>query len=264
MTKNNSPQLIVALDVPTQDEALSLVDQLADDVQIFKVGSQLFTACGPEIVRSILQKGKEIFLDLKFHDIPNTVANAVQSAVSACCVDKRSVFMLTVHLDGGAKMLEAAIQAATQASHKKGVKRPIVVGITVLTSHGREESKVPFKVNPELIEGLTSDEKTDNIPQFVLEKAFRARKAGLDGVVASVNEVPVIRREFGNDWIVVTPGIRPKASNADDQKRTATPDEAVKAGSNFLIVGRPVIEASDPRKAVYDIQEEIREACHSR
>lgn len=230
-------QLIVALDVAMLDEAKKLVRELEGVVDIFKVGSQLFTACGPEAVRYLLKQGKQVFLDLKFHDIPDTVASALAAAVHIT-EGGRGIMMCTLHAPGGLEMLQAAAQAARKEARITGVKRPLLVVITV----------------------LTSEAKKDNIPRLVLERAALAKQAGLDGVVASSQEAALIRREFGKDFIIVTPGIRPKDSAVDDQKRVATPADAIANGSNFLVVGRPVVNAKDPAAAAKQILKEIKEA----
>ncbi len=230
-------QLIVALDVATLDEAKRLVRALEETVDIFKVGSQLFTACGPEVVRYLLREGKEVFLDLKFHDIPNTVASAVAAAVHIT-EGGRGIMMCTLHALGGPEMLQAAAQAARKEAQITGVKRPLLVAITV----------------------LTSEAKKDNIPRLVLERSALAKEAGLDGVVASSQEAAFVRREFGKDFVIVTPGIRPKGSAVGDQKRVTTPADAIVHGSNFLVVGRPVVNASDPAAAAKQILKEIKEA----
>ena len=242
----SKPQLIVALDVETLDKAKELVDSLKDDVDIFKVGSQLFTACGPEIVRFLIGAGKKVFLDLKFHDIPNTVSCSTSSAivVSAPPVSKQVIdsleeypglFMMTVHAAGGEDMLKAAVSAAREQARKSEVKRPLLVGVTV----------------------LTSEDKTDNIQNLVLQRAQLAKGCGLDGVVASGQEVALLRREMGEDFIIVTPGIRPSGADAGDQKRVATPKEAVTAGSNFLVVGRPIVGVDNPSESAKNILKEI-------
>lgn len=223
MAKRHKPQLIVALDVATLEEAQAIVSRLKEDISIYKVGSQLFTACGPVVVRYLLKAGKKVFLDLKFHDIPNTVAQAVSAAVGLREGD-RGIFMCTVHTSGGAEMLRRAAAAATKTAQNIGVTRPLLVGITV----------------------LTSEEKRDNILKLVLEKARLAKESGLDGVVASCQEASMIRDKFGKDFVIVTPGIRPEGFQAEDQKRAATPQEAVASGSDFLVVGRPIIEADNP------------------
>ncbi|MBM3247823.1 MAG: orotidine-5'-phosphate decarboxylase [Candidatus Omnitrophica bacterium] len=212
-------KLIVALDVDTLKEAKDLVDKLYPSVKMFKVGSQLFTACGPEAVKMIAQKGAKVFLDLKSHDIPNTVKKAVEAAT------KLKVFMLTVHLSGGKEMLQAAASVPN---------RPKIVGVTVLTSQSE-----------------------DGTANKVLELAKLAKNSGLDGVVCSVSETRMIKKELGKDFLVVNPGIRPKDFSSNDQKRVATPKEAIDAGADFIVVGRPVIKAEDPLQAVLNIFKEL-------
>ncbi|MFA5088855.1 MAG: orotidine-5'-phosphate decarboxylase [Candidatus Omnitrophota bacterium] len=249
--KKQKPQLIVALDVGTLAEARSLIDTLYGIVDIFKVGSRLFTACGPVAVRFIEARGKKVFLDLKYHDIPNTVAGSVQAAVQLSEAVQRNaqvplaqkkgeygLFMYTVHTSGGPDMMKAAADAANKEARAKGLIRPLAVGVTV----------------------LTSEEKKDNILTLVLEKARLAKESGLDGVVASPGEAKMIRRELGEKFIIVTPGIRPAGAEAADQKRVATPSEAIKNGSDYLVVGRPIIEARDPFSAAQKILEEIDKA----
>lgn len=242
------PQLIVALDVNTLEEVRSLVVQLDDYVDCFKVGSQLFTSCGPAAVRFIEARGKRVFLDLKFHDIPHTVARAVDAAcrlhvaiersMNSCDPQKprhKGLFMYTLHTSGGVEMLKAAVEAGAKAALEIDVPKPLAIGVTV----------------------LTSEQKTDNILPQVLQKAQDARKAGCDGVVASCHEAPFVRREFGPDFIIVTPGIRPAGEDVQDQKRIATPRDAVASGSNFLVIGRPIIKAPDPRLATKQILHDI-------
>ncbi len=224
--------LIVALDVDTLDEAKALIKKLGDSVDIYKIGSQLFTAYGPQTVREVTSLGKKVFLDLKFHDIPNTVANAVTSATGL------GVFMMTVHTIGGREMMEAAVKAAQIKAKLMNIPRPFIVGVTVLTSAVREEAT----------------------QSNVLERAKLAKLSGLDGVVASVEETAVLRQALGYDVIIVTPGIRPSGTDKGDQKRVATPAEAVRNGSSFLVVGRPVVTAKDPQAAAQGILNEIREA----
>ncbi len=227
------PQLIVALDVDTMDEAKRLVDALAPVVDIFKIGSQLFTAAGPASVRYAQERGKKVFLDLKFHDIPNTVASAVASAVGM-----NGLFMLTVHTQGGEEMLRLAATAGAKKAAELGSKKPLIVGVTV----------------------LTSDAKRDNLEKVVLERAKLAKAAGLDGIVASVEEAAVIRRELGPEFVIVTPGIRSANDDKGDQKRVATPAEAIRQGSDFLVVGRPIVKAPDPLAAAQKILDEMRKA----
>jgi orotidine-5'-phosphate decarboxylase len=234
-------QLIVALDLETFEQARKLVDDLGDLVEIYKVGSQMFTACGPLITRYLQSKGKKVFLDLKFHDIPNTVASAVTSAGSLSISPNNvlgfaPIFMLTVHISGGKEMLEAAAQAAKSQAQALGVARPLIVGVTVLTS-------------------TTKDAGTQ---ELVLQRARLAKESGLDGVVASVEETALIRRELGPEFSIVTPGIRPADASLNDQKRVATPQAAILQGSNFLVVGRPIIQAPSPRAAAQKILKEMK------
>jgi orotidine-5'-phosphate decarboxylase len=227
-------QLIVALDVATLREAKKLIDTLRDDVEIFKVGIQLFTVGGPEIVQYLLKAGKKVFLDLKYHDIPNTVANAITASIGLKH-QKKTIFMCTLHIQGGKEMLERAVTEASKASQAAGVQKPLLLGITV----------------------LTSEAKDDSTNKIVLERALLAKEAGLDGVVASGQETAMIRRHLGDDFIIVTPGIRPSGAESGDQKRMITPSEAQANGSDFLVVGRPVIKAEDPLQAVKGILKEL-------
>lgn len=222
-------ELIVALDVGTLDEARGLVDTLSPAVKYFKIGSQLFTAYGPEAVRAAACKGAKVFLDLKFYDIPNTVRNAVYAGTS------KDVFMMTVHASGGVEMLRAAARGAAERAGELGVPRPLIVGVTVLTS------------------GAGAD-----VHDTVLERARTAKEAGIDGVVCSVQETAAVRKESGDSFVIVNPGIRPSGSAAGDQKRIATPAEAARAGASYIVVGRPILEASDPVAAAGAIEREIR------
>jgi orotidine-5'-phosphate decarboxylase len=224
-----SSDLIVALDVPGFKEARRLVDKLAAQVRIFKVGSQLFTACGLEIVNYIRAKGAEVFLDLKFHDIPNTVACAVEAAVSL------KVFMLTVHAQGGKEMLRAAKIAAQKTARQKGLRRPLIVAVTVLTS-----------------------QSFNDVRRKVLGYAKLSQECGLDGVVVSVKECALIRKRCGKDFVIVTPGVRPLGSDLCDQKRVATPLEAKEAGSSFVVMGRPIIKARNILKTLQGVLTDLR------
>jgi len=227
-------QLIVALDVETLDEAKKLIDSLKDDVDIFKVGSQIFTVCGPTIVQYLLKAKKKVFLDLKYHDIPNTVANAVRAAIMWKEGDQ-NIFMCTLHTVGGREMLQRAVEIAKKTTENFRIKLPMFIGITV----------------------LTSENKTDKIQNLVLQRAQLAKSCGLDGVVASSQEVAFLRREMGEDFVLVTPGIRPVGTDAGDQKRIATPKDAVTAGSDFLVVGRPIVAADNPSESAKNILKEI-------
>jgi orotidine-5'-phosphate decarboxylase len=233
-------QLLIALDVPTGSEALRLADRLRGSVGGFKIGSQLFTAEGPAVVRALTGKGDRVFLDLKFHDIPNTVANAVAAATSL------GVWMVNVHASGGTKMMQAAAEAARKTTTAEGRPAPLVIAVTVLTS----------------MTAAAMSEAGPSVPlsDQVSRLARLAQDAGLDGVVASPQETSAIRALCGPGFAIVTPGIRGGAavSAKDDQERTMTAAGAIAAGSSYLVVGRPVIAAADPRGAAEKIAAEIR------
>jgi len=237
-------RLWVALDVETLKEADGLLERLAGAGQAekmgAKIGSQLFTAAGPAAVEAALKRGFPVFLDLKFHDIPNTVAGAVREAT------RIGVAMLNVHASGGAAMMRAATEAATKAAKDFAVARPICLGVTVLTSLDRK--------------GLEEVGVAGNVEAHVLRLAERAREAGLDGCVASAQEVRLLRRALGPRWVIVTPGIRP-AGRADDQRRVATPTDAIRAGADAIVVGRPITAAPDPKAAAAAILSEIAAAA---
>jgi orotidine-5'-phosphate decarboxylase len=224
-------QVLVALDVPTGEEALRLADLLRGSVGGFKIGSQLFTAEGPSIVRALTARGDRVFLDLKFHDIPNTVAAAVAAATEL------GVWMLNVHASGGTAMMQAAHAAAQERAGQRNVRAPLVIAVTVLTS-----------VSPAALRdtGVAID-----LMDQVLRLAELTRESGLDGVVASPRETAALRTRFGAAFAIVTPGIRGGAAGAtkDDQERTMSPADALAAGASYLVVGRPIVAASDPRKA---------------
>ncbi len=234
--------LIVALDIDSLPTALRFAKQIASLVGMFKIGSQLFSAAGPAAIKEISALGVGIFLDLKFHDIPNTVAGAVLSAAAM-----NGVELLNVHALGGSAMLQAAVQAIS-AGVAMGADRPRLLAVTILTSM---DNKALREVG---IVGPPNDR--------VIKLARLAKKAGVDGVVASVQEARAIRKACGREFLIVTPGVRPKDKSAkrDDQSRTATPAEAIRAGADFIVVGRPILEAADPRAAVAAIVEEIAAA----
>lgn len=224
-------QLLVALDVDNGRRALTLADTLAGVAGGFKIGHRLFTAEGPAIVRAVVERGHRVFLDLKYHDIPNTVATAVAEAALL------GVWMVNVHASGGSRMMRAAADAAREAAARTNVPAPLVIGVTVLTSLNAEALVETGVVSPLLDQ--------------VLKLARLAQTSGLDGVVASPQETALIRRECGASFAIVTPGIRGGASASvrDDQERTLTPAEAIQAGASYLVVGRPIIGADDPRAA---------------
>ena len=233
-------KIIVALDVPTKDAALGIIEELGDKVGAYKVGMQLYNAIGPEIIADIRAKGGRVFLDLKFHDIPNTVAAAARVTAGL------GVFMLNVHAAGGFEMMAKAATALREEAEKLGLPRPLLIGVTVLTSMGQTE------LNEELGVKRT-------LTQQVAALARLAKKAGLDGVVASALEIEMIREACGEDFLIVTPGIRPKTATVDDQKRVMSPGEAVKAGADYLVIGRPITKADDRLQAVREIIKEIEE-----
>jgi orotidine-5'-phosphate decarboxylase len=222
-------RVLVALDVETLEHAAALLDRLRGVVTGCKIGSQLFTAAGPAAVELARKRDFRVFLDLKFHDIPNTVSGAVREAT------RLGVFMLNVHASGGVAMLRAAVQNASQAASDFRIARPLVLGVTVLTSLDRRALEVEVGV-------------TGTVERHVLHLAERAREAGLDGCVASPMEVRLLRRAMGADWVIVTPGVRPATAN-DDQARVATPAAALADGADYLVVGRPITQAPDPAAA---------------
>jgi orotidine-5'-phosphate decarboxylase len=225
-------RLIVALDVPSATQARQLVQSIGESASTYKIGKQLFTAEGPNLVRDLVASGKKVFLDLKYHDIPNTVAAAVRAAAEL------QVSMLTVHASGGSKMLKAASEAAAQSS-----AQPMVLAVTVLTSMSDADLQ-------EI--GVAGTALTQ-----VLRLGALARSAGCGGLVASAKEAAELRRELGEGFAIVTPGVRPAGSAAGDQARVVTPGDAIAAGASHLVVGRPIIEAADPAKAAKDIVAEI-------
>ncbi len=236
--------LIVALDFDSLSSAVKFAKQVADLVGLFKIGNQLFTSAGPAVVKEIAALGPGIFLDLKFHDIPNTVAGAVLSASAMSGVQ-----LMNVHALGGTAMLKAASQAIS-AGVPLGADRPRLLAVTILTSMDHKSMREV---------GISGDAKT-RAPKL----AKLAKNAGVDGVVASVQEAKAIRKLCGRDFLIVTPGVRPggKIPNGkkDDQARTATPAQAIRAGADYIVVGRPIIAAEDPRAAAQAVVDEIAAA----
>ena len=228
MTRN-ADKIIVALDVATKKEALALVEQLRAQISFFKVGLQLYTAEGPEIVRGILATNAKVFLDLKLHDIPNTVGRAVESAA------RLEVQMLTIHLSGGPEMIRAAV-----AARKNNLS---ILGVTVLTS-----------ADEETLREIGIPDKIDN---QVLRLAQLGVDCGIDGLITSPREVKMLRQEFGRKIKIVTPGVRPNWAEAGDQKRAMTPREALDVGADYLVIGRPIVADPNPRQALTKILGEL-------
>lgn len=220
--------LLVALDFDSDTQALDLADKLDPTSCRLKVGKELFTLYGPALVESLQSRGFEIFLDLKFHDIPNTVAKAVAAAA------RLGVWMVNVHASGGTRMMQAARESIDSCSH-----RPLLIGVTVLTSMSDAE------LGDIGISGTAASQ--------VELLAGLAQRSGLDGVVCSAHEAMQLRRRFGPEFCLVTPGIRPADSAADDQRRVMTPPEALRAGSSYLVIGRPITQSEDPARAVENI-----------
>ncbi len=232
----DNDRLIVALDVPSATQARQIVQAIGDAATTYKIGKQLFTAEGPQVVRDLVSSGRKVFLDLKYHDIPNTVAAAVRSAAEL------GVNMVTVHASGGSKMLKAAVEAASQSAAK-----PTVLAVTVLTSLSDAD--------------LQELGVAGNVLTQVLRLGALARAAGCGGLVASAQEARELRKALGEGFAIVTPGVRPTGATAGDQARVVTPRDAIAAGATYLVVGRPILEAADPGKAAREIQHEIEEAC---
>ena len=235
MTQN---PIIAALDVPTVEQALKLAHQIAPAVGAFKIGKELFTSAGPDIVRRVRDTGANVFLDLKFHDIPNTVAKAVAAAV------RLHVQMLTIHASGGSEMMRAAEQAAQQTAAQLNRPAPLVLGVTVLTRH---DSATLAELGCE----------TD-VAKQVERLATLAAKSGLRGLVCSPLEIVALRKILPPSMQLVTPGIRTGGEKSDDQKRTLTPRDAMQAGASWLVIGRPIYAAADPRAAAESILNSLR------
>ncbi len=227
------PRIIVALDYPDAASALQLVKLLDPTLCRLKVGKELFTAAGPDLVKALVDQGFGVFLDLKFHDIPNTVAKACEAA------SKLGVWMLNVHASGGAPMMMAAREAVQKTAHP-----PLLIAVTVLTS-----------MNQAVWDEIGFNE---DIQASVLRFAKLAQSSGLDGVVCSAQEAPLLRASLGTSFSLVTPGIRPAEASLDDQSRVQTPAAAIRNGSSYLVIGRPITQSSDPLQALQKIHAEIQ------
>ncbi len=225
---NKISPIVIALDFKDKTSTLNLVNQLQPDLCRLKVGKELFVRCGPDLVKELIDKGFDIFLDLKFHDIPNTVAAACQAAADL------GVWMVNVHASGGRKMMQAAREAIAGSSHQ-----PLLIGVTVLTSLSREDiAEIGLDIEPQ---------------QQVLRLAKLAKDSGLDGVVCSPLEAALLKQQVAEDFCLVTPGIRPAGSDTGDQQRIMTPAKALQAGSDYLVIGRPITASSDPLKSLQEI-----------
>lgn len=231
-------KLIIALDVSSEARALDIVDRLSDYTGVFKVGFELFVSAGPSIVEKIQGKGKKVFLDLKFHDIPNTVSKAALAAT------RLGVYMFNLHTSGGLEMMARCRDSVDALCAKEGIGRPRIIGVTALTSLNNDMLKDEL--------GIEHTVKTQ-----VKNLALLAHKAGLDGVVASPHEISLIKKHCGNEFLVVTPGIRPSWSLPDDQMRTATPRDALREGADYIVMGRGILKQEDPIKALELISLEI-------
>jgi orotidine-5'-phosphate decarboxylase len=240
MTKNldNARRIIVALDYPDADAARQFVARVRPELCRLKVGKELFVAAGPAFVRELVEQGYDVFLDLKFHDIPNTVAQACKAAA------RLGVWMMNVHASGGPRMLAAAREALQGMEN-----RPLLIAVTVLTSMGADELKAI---------GIDADAE-----QQVLRLAGLTQAAGLDGVVCSALEAATLRRTLGTEFCLVTPGIRPAGSAAGDQTRILTPRQAISAGADYLVIGRPITQAADPQQVLQAIAQEIAQEIES-
>ncbi len=235
LTKRNE-KIIIALDVASKEKALSLVEELPE-VRWFKVGLELFTACGPSLIESIREQGRLVFLDLKLHDIPNTVAGAVRAAV------RHGASMLTVHAAGGKEMLRQAKQAAEEEAARLNLTPPKIVAVTVLTSLNNQHLREVGWV--------------DGVEVQVLRLAILAKDCGLAGSVCSPREISLLRKNLGKDWLLITPGIRPTWAPAQDQQRVLSPAEALSLGADYLVIGRPITAHEAPREAFWRLIAEL-------
>lgn len=233
-------RLIVALDVSTAKEALKIVDSLDNTVSFYKVGMQLYNSEGPEIVRQITGRGKKVFVDLKFHDIPNTAAQA------GGVLTRLGVSIFNLHAAGGTIMMKETLAKAQEEAAKLGVERPKIIAVTVLTSMNQQQFEQDLGYQVAI---------RDKVRQWSL----MAKEAGMDGVVASAEELPMIRESCGEDFLVVTPGIRPAWAASNDQQRIVTPKDAIKMGASHIVVGRPIYGGENPQQAALKILAEMEE-----
>lgn len=232
-------RIILALDVDTAQEALGLVKQLTDYVGAFKIGMQLFNSAGPDIVHQVHELGGKVFVDLKLHDIPNTVGSAGK------VLTRLNSFMFNVHAAGGREMMRKVARDASEEAMKLGIGAPLILAVTVLTSISAQELAEEMYVTDMKVEEL------------VVKWALMAQESGLGGVVCSPREIVPIRQACGSDFKIVTPGIRPLWSAANDQKRITTPRQALEMGADYMVIGRPIVQAEDPREAALKIINEL-------
>ena len=230
-------KIIVALDVDNEKEALRLAKALYPVIKIFKIGNELFTSCGPSVVNKIHKIGARVFLDLKFHDIPNTVRKAAQAAA------KLGVFIFNVHISGGSQMMQAAKEGSLEGAKISKTKPPLIFGVTMLTSLSSEDL-IAIGIN------RSADE-------HVLSLAALAKESGLSGVVCSPKEIKLLRENLGGEFMILTPGVRPIWADASDHKRIKTPREAIADGANYVVMGRPIIKDENPLNAALKIIKEI-------
>ncbi|MCI4624573.1 MAG: orotidine-5'-phosphate decarboxylase [Candidatus Magnetoovum sp. WYHC-5] len=238
VTYDIKEKLCIALDVDNIEEAIRLARVLVSSVGIFKVGKQLFTKEGPRVIKEIINIGGKVFLDLKYHDIPNTVASAAKEVV------KLGVHMFNIHASGGSEMMQATVEAVNKEAQKLGTAKPLILAVTVLTSINDYMLTTELGVRRELTE-------------HVVYLANLAKHSGINGVVASPQEIQAIRNNCGKDFIILTPGIRPLWSTKDDQKRVTTPKEAIALGADYIVVGRPILKADNPVEAANKILEDM-------
>lgn len=234
-------RLILALDVPDLKSAVSIVDRFSDDITHYKIGLELFVSEGPKIVSELQKRGKKIFLDLKFHDIPNTVTKAALAAT------RLGIYMFNVHASGGFDMMRRCSESVNELCHREGLERPKIVGVTVLTSLNNEILKNELCI-------------PHSVKSHVRHLSILAKRAGLDGVVSSVSEIAMIKEYCGKDFLVITPGIRASWTAPDDQRRTATPKEAIKEGADYIVMGRSILQYEDPIRALELISLEMLSA----
>jgi orotidine-5'-phosphate decarboxylase len=234
----NRKKLILALDVPEYDHAVELIERFSDVIEVFKVGLELYTVAGPAIINVLHKRGRKVFLDLKFHDIPTTVSRAGIAAA------RMGVFMFNVHASGGLDMMRKCREDVINVCLRENIDKPRILGVTVLTSMSQESLKNEIGIQ-------------HSLNTHVRHLAGLALKAGLDGVVASAQEAAMIRTHCGRGFLIVTPGIRPSWAASDDQSRTMTPKKALNQGADFLVMGRAILNQTDPMKAIELIHKEI-------